>query len=374
MWRIAFRSLFHDRTRLAASLAGVAFASILVFTQLGLFGGFLYTCSALIEKLGGDVWVMARGTEMADAGEALAAGSRAVAEAQPCVARVRPLVFGWGTARKPRGTLESIRVVGTAIGDGPLMPWDAVAGLPQDLAAPMRVSVDAVDLGKLQLPRNPLGARMELGGHTVEVAVVSRGIRSFTTLPMVFANLDTARRILGIPSGAVNFWILDLRDPACTDAVIRAVEVMPGLQARRRADFMSETETYWVVGSGAGAILTFVAFLGLVIGAVIVGQTLYSLTRDHHRELATLKAVGATQLELVGFVAWQAALLAVVGIAVGYGAAYGMRALAHDAGVTIVLAPWVVGAATGSLVLMCVGASLLGVRRVLKLEPAEVFS
>ena len=66
-------------------------------------------------------------------------------------------------------------------------------------------------------------------------------------------------------------------------------------------------------GSGAGAALAFSALFSLVIGIVIVGQTLYSITREHLKELATLKAMGASRGELVGFVSWQASFLALVG-------------------------------------------------------------
>jgi len=352
----------------------VSFAALLVYTQLGLLGGFLHTCSALIHQVGGDVWVMARGTEMVDAGEPLSAGSRAAADALPCVRRVRPLVFAWGSLRKPKGTLESIRLVGTRTEDGRLMPWNTVAGAPGDVMAPMRVSVDEVDLAKLQLPDNPIGATVEIGGLTARVAAMSRGIRSFTTLPMVFAHIDSARRMLRLPSGSVNFWVLDLEEPACSAAVIRAVEATPGLQARSRETFARETEIYWLNGSGAGVILAFVAFLGLVVGTVIVGQTLYTMVRDHHRELATLKALGASDRELIGFVAWQAGFLAAAGIAVGLGAATLIRAAGKNAGLTIVLSPWTVGVATVALLVMCTVASLLAVRRVRGLRAVEVFT
>lgn len=83
------------------------------------------------------------------------------------------------------------------------------------------------------------------------------------------------------------------------------------------AAFIQSTEDHWVNGSGAGSALAFTAILGLVVGAVIVGQTLYAVTRAHMRELATRKALAASGWEIVGFVAWQAGLLAFVGGGIG---------------------------------------------------------
>ncbi len=91
----------------------------------------------------------------------------------------------------------------------------------------------------------------------------------------------------------------------------------PDLIAVRTEDFQQLTEDYWVAGSGAGTAIGFSALLGLVVGVVIVGQTLYAVTREHLRELATLKAIGASDREIVGFVAWQAALLALLGGGIG---------------------------------------------------------
>jgi putative ABC transport system permease protein len=103
MRRIALRSLAHDRGKLIASLAGVAFAATLLLIQIGLYAGFLETSCALIARAGGDVWVMAKGTEVLENGEPLSAGSRATIASHPCVGRVRALVVAFAPTRKAGG-------------------------------------------------------------------------------------------------------------------------------------------------------------------------------------------------------------------------------------------------------------------------------
>jgi hypothetical protein len=83
--RIALKSLAYDRGKLLASIAGVAFAATLLLGQIGLYAGFLSSSSALVSHVGGDVWVMARGTQVVDNGERLSAGSRQYAASHPCV-------------------------------------------------------------------------------------------------------------------------------------------------------------------------------------------------------------------------------------------------------------------------------------------------
>jgi putative ABC transport system permease protein len=138
--------------------------------------------------------------------------------------------------------------------------------------------------------------------------------------------------------------------------------------------WLARTQAYWIGGSGVGAVLSFTALLGLVVGLVVVGQTLYTITKEHHKELATLKALGATSGELVGFVGWQAAVLAVLGGALGLGLSHLIARAAAGAGLEILLAPWVIATGCVAVVAMCAAASLLSVRRILAMSPAEVFS
>lgn len=371
--RIALQSLAHDRGKLVASIAGVAFAATLVFAQVGLYAGFLQSSSAVIRHVGGDVWVMARGTVVVDNGERLSAGSREIAAAHPCVERVRGLVLSFQALRKPNGSLEAVQIVGFEPSPKKVVPWAMARGLPQDLHAPMRVAVDRLDVEKLAIDGDPIGAELGIGRESVRVAAVTDGIRAFTLAPYVFAELDTARRLALLGADQAFYWVLDLARPECATDVVAAVDRHPDLVARRTDDFREMTETYWVAGSGAGAALGFSALLGLVVGVVIVGQTLYAVTKEHMRELATLKAIGASPAEIVSFVAWQAAFLALVGGGLGLGMAFGVRNLAVDAGLTIVLSGPVLGVGCGAVLMMCAVASLWSVRAVLALEAAEVF-
>lgn len=373
MIRIALSSLAHDRGKLLASLAGVAFAATLVFAQVGLYAGFLDGSSAIVRYVGGDVWVMARGTQVVDNGERLSAGSREIAAAHPCVLRVRGLVLSFQTLRKPSGAVDAVQVVGYEPDERNLVPWAMARGLPQDLHGPLRVAIDRLDLGKLAIDGDPIGAELGVGGQTVQVAAVTDGIRAFTLAPYVFAELETARRLALLGSDQSIFWVLDLARPECAADVIAAVGRHPDLDAHPTAEFSRMTEDYWVAGSGAGTALGFSALLGLVVGVVIVGQTLYAVTKEHLRELATLKAIGASPLELVGFVGWQAAFLAVIGGGLGLVMAFAVKSAAVDVGLTIVLSGPVLALGIGAVVAMCAVASLGSVRAVLAVQAAEVF-
>ncbi len=373
MRRIALQSLFHDRGKLFAALAGVAFAASLVLTQMGIYAGFLTLSSGVIRRTGGDVWVMPRGVEVIDNSDTMSGAARAAVASHPCVRRVRALVYSFASMRKRGGAPDAVTVVGFEPGDDPITPWTFARGLPQDLHAPFRVAVDELDLPKLRLPDEPIGHEIDIFDQPARVAATTAGMRSFTLVPFVFAEIGNARRILRLSDDQASYWVADLRDPGCADDVIAHVRRHPDLDALPMERFAEMTERYWVISSGAGTALGFSALLGLVVGVVIVGQTLYALTREHLRELATLKALGGLDREIVGFVTWQAGFLAAVGGTAGLAQTVFVRAGIARVGLRLDLTPGVLLVGLGAVVLMCLLASVWSIRAVLKLEAAEVF-
>jgi putative ABC transport system permease protein len=373
MLELALRSLAHDRGKLAAAIAGVAFAATLLFVQIGLFEGFLQTSSALIRRVGGQVWVMSEGTLVLDNGRPLSDQARATVASAPCVARVRGLVVSSVRFKKPSGAVDNAQVIGVEAWQTPRVPWTIVKGFVGDLSAPMRVAVDEHDLDKLGVTGDPIGANVDVFGVDARVAALTSGIRSFALYPYLFTELESARRLARLDPGSANYWIADLEDPACAADVVAKLDAVPGLDAHTTATFEAKTEHYWVVDSGAGAALAFSALFALVVGAVIVGQTLFSITKEHLKELATLKAMGASPREITSFVAWQASFLAVTGGAFGFGLASTLESALSSQGIQVVLSRWVVIVASSAVASMCLLASGPSLHKALTLEAAEVF-
>jgi putative ABC transport system permease protein len=371
MRRIALKSLLHDRSKAGAALAGVAFATTLLLVQSGVYLGFLETSAGLISRFGGDVWVMARGTPALEFGDPLSPSARRLAQSSACVTRARALVMTLVQFRNADGEARTLSLIGF----DPLqarLPWTMTTGLPMDLLGPNRVTIDDLDLDQFRIDGDPMGATFEVSGQTLRVAGLTHGIRSFTLSPFTFTNLDTSRRLLGLGENEAHYWVLDVPDRACAAEVMAQVNAHPDLEALTTADFRARSEHRWVVGSGAGAALGFTALLGLVVGLVIVAQTLFTITREHLRELGTLKALGALDGEIVGFVAWQAAWLAAVGGLLGMAIAFAVsRAVSHFLLVRLSGSLLTVGALV--IAAMCALASVSSIRKVLRLEAAEVF-
>lgn len=371
MFEVALVSLLHDRGKFIASLAGVALSATLLLIQLGLFAGFVATSSSLIRHIGGDVWLTARGTEVIDNGEELSPAAAHALAAHPCVRRVRAVVSAIVPMRKPSGALDHVQVVGVDSGDQ-AVPWTMVRGLPLDLNEPMRVTIDDHDIDKLELTGDPLGASLQVMGQSAYVAGITHNIRSFALYPYLFTSPTNARSLTRTGEEGAHYYVADLERPSCAADVTGSFGRGGDVEALTMDAFAKRTERYWVMGSGAGAALGFSALFGLIVGAVIVGQTLFSITKEHIKELSTLKAMGASTRELVAFVAWQASALGVGGGLIGLALAFGLENILSSNGIQVVLSGWVVALGAFAVASMCVLASIPSARRVLQVEAAEV--
>jgi putative ABC transport system permease protein len=376
MHRIALQTLLFHRVKVAAALAGVAFATALMIIQIGLYEGLRSRASVLVHRLGGDLWVMASGTSMVDDSELLATGAELPARAHPCVTRVRPAIVAWVPYRTPAGARHTLQLVGsdvrTAGRDAPYVPWAFAEGLPTDLLGEDRIAIDDGDLSRLGLRPPLVGSTLEIAERRVEVRGVSTGIRNVSLIPMVFADIETARTLAGAAPDGATYWLVDLADAACGPAVARAIERDPRLDVMSQDEIALVTEEHVVTESGAGAALAFVALLGLVVGTVIVGQTLLSLVREHHKELGMLRAVGASRGELAQFVAWLSVFVAAMGGATGIALAFLVQSGLGGRSVELHYGPEAILTGIAAVLVMCATAGAASLASVLRLDVVKV--
>jgi putative ABC transport system permease protein len=139
------------------------------------------------------------------------------------------------------------------------------------------------------------------------------------------------------------------------------------------AEFSRMTRFYWMFTTGAGIAVLLASALGLVVGIVVVTQTIYATTMDHIREYGTLKAMGATNRYLYGVIAQQAIMSAVMGYALGITVSWFVVRGSEQGGAAILLPPEMVAGMLGLTIAMCVMAALVSINKVTKLDPAVVF-
>jgi putative ABC transport system permease protein len=370
---LAFRNLFHDRIRLAVTMVGILFSIVLVAVQLGLYLGARNIIVAMIERSEGDLWVMAYGTKNFEEGQPINARERFTALSVPGVAKAVPLIVSFTDWRKPSGGSTLVVVVGSDAEDGGLRPWNVVEGDVSGLGARDAVIIDKTYLADLGISN--VGDTAQIGASRVRISGFTDGIRSFTVSPYVFTTTNRARSLLDMPADMITYVLVKL-EPGADPEIVRNLlrEKVPDSEVLTKAEFRDRSLNHWLFATGAGVALIGGAILGLVVGTVIVAQTLYSSTKDHINEFATLRALGSSSGYIHRVILAQAALSAVLGYALGMVIALTVVYLSERTALPIVMTPSLAALLLGLTVAMCAVSALSAIGKVMRIDPAVVFN
>src|SRR5690606_21549260 len=154
----------------------------------------------------------------------------------PGVASVQELAVGFVNWRKPKGGSTAALLVGSDISQGTSLPWDVTDGSVRALAAPSAVAVDSTYFQELGV--GGIGDRAEVNNMEVSVQAVTKGIRSFTTLPYVFTTLAAGRTLLGASADQSSYTLVKAAPGASVDE-LRSVlaKRLPDAEILTHAEF-----------------------------------------------------------------------------------------------------------------------------------------
>ena len=369
---LASRNLFHDRLRFIATLVGIVFSVVLVMVQMGLFLGFGRMVTTMIDHASADFWIVPKGAKCFEDPSLLDLKLRNRIAGIEGVAAVIPLVIGFSEWRLDSGEMTPVFIVGTDLRDGALQPWNVVEGNVRALSQGYSVAVDRSYLDRLGV--KGIGSTAEIRGRKVKVVALTDGIRSFTTTPYVFVDLKNARIFTGTPGERTSDLLVRLSANADRDKVAQAIRGQVGnAEVLTTAEFRSRSRSFWLFGTGAGAALFAGALLGVIVGTVIVAQTLYSSTKDHLSEFATLRAMGSSNSYIYNVIIYQALLNAVFGFVLASAIGYVVVQMTAKSALPIVITPWLVAALLALTIVMCVSSGIVAIIRVVRIDPASVF-
>ena len=370
---LAFRNLFHDRIRLAVTLVGILFSIVLVAVQLGLYLGASKIITDNIDHANADLWITVFGAKsFEDGGMLLTSRERHQALATPGVKAVIPLVVRFAEWRKPAGGSTRVVIVGSDAEDGGLAPFNLAEGTWEDIKAPEAVAVDKTYLNELGI--KGIGDTAQIAEGRVRVRALTDGVRSFTQSPYTYTTLNRARALFGDSDGTT-FYLVQLEPGANVQKVRQDLQGrLEGAEVLTKAEFRDRSLKQWLFRTGAGVALIGGALLGSLVGTVIVAQTLYSSTKDHLGEFATLRALGSSSGYIHQVILAQAGISAVVGYALGISIALVVLVLSKNTALPMVMTPglafWLFTLTVG----MCAISALSAIVKVTKIDPATVFN
>jgi putative ABC transport system permease protein len=215
--------------------------------------------------------------------------------------------------------------------------------------------------------REILGRRFKIIGTTSEAA-------SFTTSPIVFMDFGNAQELQQTLQFRASYILVKTApgaDPQQVAAALR--QRLPYNDVHTRDEWAARSRNYWVASTGLGMSMGVTVFLGILVGIVIVAQTLYTSAVEHVKEFGTVKAIGGSNWDIYRILGEQAVIAAVVGFAIGGVISYAMRPLMARIHLNVLISPEFTAAVFVGTVLMCLGAAMFSFRRVSAIDPALVF-
>jgi putative ABC transport system permease protein len=372
-FKLALRNLLHDRLRLIATIVGVVFSIVLVTVQVGVFLSFEDMATTMIDHASADLWVVPIGTKNFEDTSLLDDRNKFRALSISGVAGAVPLVIGSAPWRLPNGGTTPIFVIGSDLKEpAGLHPWHIMEGSPEMLSVSNAVAVDQSYFERLGISR--LGDGAEIGDQRVKVMLITKGVRSFM-MPYVFTSLERARAYIGIASNKATYFILRLAPEADVKTVRSGLRaVFSDAEVWTPEEFRARSRSFWLFETGAGAALFIGVLLGVIVGTVIVAQTLYSSTKEHFIEFATLRAIGSSSRYIYRVIIFQALINAVIGFSLATCVSWIIVKATADTALPVVMTPVMSFALFLLTVVMCVVSAISSIVRVMRIDPVVAFA
>jgi putative ABC transport system permease protein len=372
IFRLSWRNLFHDRLRFIATVVGIVFSIVLVTVQIGLFLSFDRMVTTMIDHSSADLWIVPLGTKCFEDPSLVDEREKFRALSVNGISEVLPIVIGFAQWRLPSGGTTPVFIVSSDTRVRGLNPWNLIEGNLADLAVPGAVAIDQSYFDRLGTKGR--GASAEIRDQKVEVTAVTKGIRSFTTTPYVFTSLDQARAYVGTPPNKATYFLVRLAPNADLESVRgRLRTILSESEVLTPSEFRSRSRSFWLFGTGAGAALFAGALLGMIVGTVIVAQTLYSSTKDHLTEFATLRAIGSSRRYIHKVIICQALLSAIIGFCVAAGVGMIIVDATAESALPVLMTPLMTAGLFLLTVVMCVLSATFAIVQVIRVDPAVVF-
>ena len=374
---VALRMLVGDRSKYFGLVFAIAFCTFLLENQTSIFAGIMKrTASQILDVTDAEVWVMDPKTEYWDQTKALKDTDLTRVRGVPGVAWAVRLFKGNPVTKTLNGKFAVSLIIG--LDDATLSgaPRKILLGSWERLWEPDSVVIDEAGY-VLLFPGEPLelGRTLEMNDHRVTVVGISDPSPPFLSVPIMHTRYSEAVNFLGRERTQLSF-IVARPLPGTTPSELTArIENATSLRARTTQQFMWDCVRYYLKNTGIPVNFGITILVALVVGTVVAGQTFYLFTVENLRQFGALKAMGVTNPRLVGMILLQAASVAALGFSLGTGmAATFFEFFRHKLATRGIVLWWQCAGITGACILfVAMVASVLSIRRVLVLEPAEVF-
>jgi putative ABC transport system permease protein len=322
MNKLILANLLHRPLRSVISALAVAIEVIMILSIVGIFNGMLNDQKQRTNGIGADLMMRPSHASIMNgiSGAPIPIKDIEAVRRLPHVAVASPVITQFNTSANDFGVIYGIDYATF----NALRPFVFLSGRP--FQAPNEVIVDDV----FASGTNPSTGKPYAVGDTIRTmdhpfricGIVEHGKGGRKLLP-----IDAMGDLMGAPDRASMFYIKS-DDVANEQAIIQEIKSTRGLE-----DFPVQTMDEWLSEMtperlpGFNIALNIVTGIAVVIGFLVIFQSMYTAVLERTREIGILKSMGASRLEIVGVVLRECGALAVVGVALGIAGTFGVREL-----------------------------------------------
>jgi putative ABC transport system permease protein len=379
---LAWLQLSKEKIRLLIAIAGISFADILIFMQLGFKNALFNASTRLHQEIQGEVFLLNPQSTALIAMKSFSSRRLYESLGVKGVESVNPIYIGFALWKNPEN--QSTRQL-MAIG---FNPKESILNLPgieenlNQLKLPDVVLFDQqsrAEFGNIaELYNSGKPLKTEVDGRQIKVGgLVEIGATFGADGNIITSDLNFLRLFPERDKGLIDVGVIKLKDNADETAVIKTLKEKffhGDVLVLSKEEFIAFERNYWETSTAIGFIFTLGAAMGLIVGIVIVYQILYTDVADHLPEYATLKAMGYTNNYLLIVVFQQALILACVGFIPGWAIStffYYQTAMAT--GLPIAMTKSLVTYVYILTLVMCFLSGAIAVNKLKSADPADIF-
>lgn len=377
---LAWNNLTHDVKRLLVATAGVGFAVILMFMELGFWGALLESTVQILRRADGEIFLVGTGHYSLISGERFDARALQRAQQVAGVTSAKPIYMEGmgGLLRSGESVSRPIRVIAVDWADSPLRIGDP-AETAAAISSPRAALADSQSRSKYQLtsggPFFLNDTPLFIAGH-FELGIDFSTDGNLLMSSGSFAEYFPFRTGSGDPLQRVDIGVVKLAPRANVKTVLAELNqvLAPGVVAYSRDELIGREKFFWQTNAPLGYIFMVGAIMGFIVGVVICYQIIYSDINDHMREFATLKAMGYRAPFFRGLVFRQSLYMAGLGFVPGLAVSWvGYELIRNVTGLTLHLDLTTAVTVFLATATMCSISGYLAVGKLLSSDPAELF-
>lgn len=371
--RIGFKLLINDRAKFSALLIGIAFAVFLMVQMTAMFAGILNRAYSTTTNINAPIWVIDPAVNIPTSSTPLPDYLLNAVRSVDGVEYAVPLFVGGAQLKLNDGTIQSVSVIGlddNSLYGNPLLEQGNILDL---LAENSFIAVHDTEFAKLGNPR--VGTDFELNDFRgVIVGIAKVNANGLNGVPTLYTTYSRAIQYIPSTRFTISYVLAKAKNPQGLANIKKEVARL-GYLALTREEFNQRIANFYIYQTGVGTNILLMTIISFIVGLSISGQTFYTFILENVDKFGALKAIGAKGQELILMILFMAFLTAFTGYGIGVGlvTAVIMIARSRIPNYAAMITFWNLELAFGMVVLIACISSYFGVRKVLRIEPFDIF-